>query len=84
MTIAAHTIAARMVSAEWALWVHVGYGSHAILMDDDQGNGVWIETDAGTAGSYGRQFGAYRVATIVRAHSIVKRPRVSLVKSYVR
>lgn len=62
-----NTIARQDVSTEWALWVEQGSGRVAILMDRDNGTQVWIETDASTANSYGRQYGWDRTARISAA-----------------
>lgn len=54
------------LETSWALWVEVGNGTHALLMDSEEtGEQVWIETDAQTASMYRRQYGDERTRVIV-------------------
>jgi hypothetical protein len=50
------------VTTEWSLWTKVGEGTHAVLMDREDGSTVWVGTDAATAATYatvnGKQFAA--------------------------
>lgn len=54
------------VVGDWAMWVEVGTGTHAVLMDNEGGPSVWVETDSANASQYGRQFGWHRVARITQ------------------
>lgn len=64
-----NTIPRSEVTTEWAMWVKVGRGTHAVKMfrDSDQG-AVWVETDAGTASTYARVHGMDHAARIVNTY----------------
>lgn len=59
------TITRSEVTTTWAMWVEQGAGTHAVLMDSEDGSQVWVETDAATAALYADRNGTDRVRMIV-------------------
>lgn len=61
-------ITRNQVETTWAMWVEVGKGTHAVLLDASDGSKHWVETDSANAHEFGRHNGFERTARIASEH----------------